>query len=395
MKKLNKKQKLIILIAIVTIIVIIGMVVGANAIRTNIINSSYESSNSGSNNGNLLPEYIKRGITLGGVTGTLEDLDTSDATATEWDITYGKTAYVKGKKIEGLFVPREEIKIGDYVSYKPDEAENYSLSASVSGNSNNQSIEQNKNLNWQILSINEDGTIKLVSDTVGKTVAFGGALGYNNSVYVLNDICAKQYSSKAFDTTARCMNLEDDIESEFNSAGISARNAYKDVEIKYGSKKTYTTYRYFPNLFSKERGSGINTSSVSTNGIARNASYYSKPTTETSTQAASSLTIVQDYYEFEASNIPNYFDDIKHYNLIFNGTGYWLATRRTRAYTDTAAFNLFGISGRKIFGGADMITSDNDANIRSYSFRAVVILNTNVQIYGGDGSAEHPYQLSA
>ena len=102
---------------------------------------------------------------------------------------------------------------------------------------------------------------------------------------------------------------------------------------------------------------------------------------------------MQDYYEFETSNIPNYFDDIEHYNLIFNGTGYWLATRRTRAYTDTAAFNLFGISGRKIFGGADMITSDNDANIRSYSFRAVVILNTNVQIYGGDGSVEHPYQL--
>ena len=82
MKKLSKKQQLIILISIITIIVIIGIIIGANIIRTNIANGNYNSSNENSNNNNLLPEYIKAGITLGGVTGTLEDLDTSDATAT-------------------------------------------------------------------------------------------------------------------------------------------------------------------------------------------------------------------------------------------------------------------------------------------------------------------------
>ena len=95
MKKLSKKQKLIILISIITIIVIIGIIIGANIIRTNIANGNYNSSNGSSNNGNLLPEYIKKGITLGGVTGTLESLDTSDATATAEDIAYGKTAYVR------------------------------------------------------------------------------------------------------------------------------------------------------------------------------------------------------------------------------------------------------------------------------------------------------------
>ena len=71
MKKLSKEQKLIILIAIVTIFIIIGIAFGINAIRVNIANEEYNSSNSSSNNGNLLPEYIKKGITLGGVTGTL------------------------------------------------------------------------------------------------------------------------------------------------------------------------------------------------------------------------------------------------------------------------------------------------------------------------------------
>ena len=101
MKKLNINQRFIILISAITVIVIIGIVVGANVIKTNITNGKYNSSNSGSNNGNLLPEYIKKGITLGGVTGTLESLDTSDATATAADIAWGETAYVKGKKITG------------------------------------------------------------------------------------------------------------------------------------------------------------------------------------------------------------------------------------------------------------------------------------------------------
>lgn len=51
---------------------------------------------------NLKPENLKAGITCLGVTGTLTELDTSDATATSSDIVFGKTAYVNGKKIEGL-----------------------------------------------------------------------------------------------------------------------------------------------------------------------------------------------------------------------------------------------------------------------------------------------------
>ena len=99
--KLNKKQKTITLITIITIVVIIGIVFGINAIRINIANENYNSSNSNSNNSNLLPEYIKAGITLGGVTGTLESLDTSDATALPEDIIWGETAYVDGVKITG------------------------------------------------------------------------------------------------------------------------------------------------------------------------------------------------------------------------------------------------------------------------------------------------------
>ena len=57
----------------------------------------------------FLSEYIKEGITLGGVTGTLKDLDTSDATATAEDILEGKVAYARGK----IIAPIERTKGND------------------------------------------------------------------------------------------------------------------------------------------------------------------------------------------------------------------------------------------------------------------------------------------
>ena len=50
----------------------------------------------------ILPENIKTGVQILGVTGTLETgIDTSDANATASDITIDKTAYVNGEKVTG------------------------------------------------------------------------------------------------------------------------------------------------------------------------------------------------------------------------------------------------------------------------------------------------------
>ena len=56
-------------------------------------------------NTNLKPENIKHGVSVMGVTGTLKDLDTSDATATADDIINPKTAYVNNEKITGSIMP--------------------------------------------------------------------------------------------------------------------------------------------------------------------------------------------------------------------------------------------------------------------------------------------------
>lgn len=52
----------------------------------------------------LLPANLKKDVSLLGVTGTYEGIDTSDADATADEIARGKTAYVNGQKITGTLV---------------------------------------------------------------------------------------------------------------------------------------------------------------------------------------------------------------------------------------------------------------------------------------------------
>ena len=122
MNRISRKRKWIILIAIALIVVIIGILIGINAIKVNILTGKFNSANNDSSNGNLLPEYIRAGITLGGVTGTLEDLDTSDATATAEDIEAGKTAYVNGVKIMGTrgTIDKTKSYVGNYADLTGD-----------------------------------------------------------------------------------------------------------------------------------------------------------------------------------------------------------------------------------------------------------------------------------
>lgn len=96
MKKINK-----IYIFIIVLVIILIIFVTTNVLVNRVFNEKYLSQ--ANSNSALLASQIKKGITIGGVTGTLEEIDTSDATALASDILLGETAYANGKKLIGEY----------------------------------------------------------------------------------------------------------------------------------------------------------------------------------------------------------------------------------------------------------------------------------------------------
>ena len=154
-----------------------------------------------------MPEYIKAGITLGGVTGTLESLDTSDATATPEDILWGETAYVNGKKITGT-MPIKQVKdlvAGEKIKYdtgKPEVGDNGVVDCIVLYDKN---YDKEHGTNYGIQVITED-VIEKISFGVNaenNSPEFQKAIQqYNDGIKMLNEECEKYINSK-YATDAR------------------------------------------------------------------------------------------------------------------------------------------------------------------------------------------------
>ena len=118
MKKLSKKQKLIGFVAILIVAVIIAIVITTSIIKNNnqVANEGYAatSANAGSS---LISNYILNGITIGGITGKMEVLNTLDATAYAEDIAYGKIAYARGERIVGTRIDADTVLNSDEIYY--------------------------------------------------------------------------------------------------------------------------------------------------------------------------------------------------------------------------------------------------------------------------------------
>ena len=99
MKKTNKRAKIITVIAIVTVIVFAGILIATNVIKNNNVNNESYLATANANS-DLVASYIKSGVTIGGITGTLETIDVSNATATAEDVLEGKTFYAGSNEIK-------------------------------------------------------------------------------------------------------------------------------------------------------------------------------------------------------------------------------------------------------------------------------------------------------
>ena len=222
-----------------------------------------------------------------------------------------------------------DIKIGDYVNYMYDSAANYNMDSSACGTSSNptRGIPQTKNLKWQVLNVDKNNkTIDIIGSLTARNVSFYNMESYNNGVFILNDICEKQYSNNKLQVKARSVNLKD-FEKQMTAQGFSTRNAYKFV-IHYGN--TIKESGYYPKLYKNQKGAGINTESVTHPSLTKDnpdpydesSAIYNTTITNVCSMA-STLTITQTYYKMSI-NSNNYGDAAK---VLSTSSYYWVAAR--------------------------------------------------------------------
>ena len=291
------------------------------------------------------------------------------------------------------------LKIGDYVNYTYDTVSaGYSLSKAHSGYSSDKTITQpTTKLQWRVLGLDKNGNIELISATPAKStyVYFKGAAGYNNGVYLLNDMCEKLYSNATLGIKARSLTIED-IEEQFSDAGKNARSNYTG-NIKYGGTQSYDTNNKYPLIYAEEAGSGVN-GTIREGGIGQSVPFYNKDNLTVAydangnavktayTAASGNLNATQTYYYF--SNTPSsYFQNEIFHNMIFGtGTYYWLASRYVRFSSSYAGFGLRAVN-RASLDGSSLFYSDGNPDDGNCCLRPVVSLGSGVYVdtSAGDG----------
>ena len=277
------------------------------------------------------------------------------------------------------------IQVGDYVDYVPDNASNYLLTEKTTGSiENNEAGIEQEELRWRILSINDDGTVDIISEEpISTEVYFKGVSGFNNAVYLINDLCEKQYSNEELGATARSLSLVD-LENNMTDTGIEARDLYVANEVAYGNKKIYTEDNaYVPAIYVEYELDIANES----------LAHYEQPTENTFAKP-STVTFIQTFYKLE-NLTGNYFESEDYYNLIFNTVnGSWLATRCIDCSSDTAMFGLFTIGDNEISGSVICASNGRSGSSQNY-IRPIVTLGEDIEISEEQtGTADNPRALT-
>lgn len=253
---------------------------------------------------------------------------------------------------------KDKINIGDYIEYRPIKT-TLTLEKDYSG-SNNIKLET-INTNWQILDINDKAEITLISEEPINKVSLKGSLGYNNGVYLLNDLCYKLYSSND-SKYVRNLNIED-IEKYLDTDVWNY-----DIQSNY---KTYISNLYYPTIWSKEKNVIIDNTNI--NGTLNKSESVELSKLNSYKETTLSLTTKNNYWS--SSLIENNFKDKEMYKLLIKNE--LLSTRYTSTEEDNIEWGLIGIKDSSVIKNK-LYSSDNvNKEITGY-LRPIITLKDSV-----------------
>lgn len=107
---------------------------------------------------------------------------------------------------------KSTLDLGDYISYTP-EKKSYTTDISKTGHTSTETIYPKELDLWRVLSINDDGTVDIISEYVSSTyVTFKGLVGYKNFIGYLN-VLASQYETPGVTVGSRYFGYSNQTET--------------------------------------------------------------------------------------------------------------------------------------------------------------------------------------
>ena len=323
------------------------------------------------------------------------------------------------EEIELVELPNiEELEVGDYVDYHPQTEEtSYTVEAIYSGYTNDQTIHQD-NMTWRILNINKEAkTVDVIStEPTSEQLSLFGALGYNNGVYLLNDLCKTLYSNSSKNAVGRSIKIED-IQDNMDLTVWDYHDSTTSIG-KYGVTMTYSGLNIggptmYPWQWTQEK-SETNKIDNEFVGGTLGRSEQNELTTNTYTQNSYGvdITVTQtgwnDYGDLEEIN----FKNSNVYELLLEGNPtYWIATRGFIPQTgSTGYFSLQAVKNGEVFctygysdylfpatewiGDITLSTTFNSEQEVTRNIRPIVTIPFDkINLNIGDGSKESPWGI--
>ena len=289
------------------------------------------------------------------------------------------------------------VKPGDYVSYTPDTASTdailqslseYSGYADTSNRNTTDTLKQERNLKWRVLDI-VDGKVRLISEVpTTSTIALKGWNGYNNAVYLIDEICETLYNKANYSNNVQNLKIED-IQ---NKMSID----YTKIDKFYGTKCSPATKNY-PSIFAQEEGQKVN-GEVGGLGLSK----QDKLIKQTKINTAESWEVKYTYWYKDLTKTD--FKTPIYYNLFMANekderySTYWLSSRCVSAdeLNDSTCFyvryiaNWGGPNGQLLTHGK---AEGDYVDGRTFNFRPVITLNSNVLLKSGEGTLSSPYEI--
>ena len=348
-------------VTIVVILILAGVTLDVTIGENGILNKSKEAAN---RMNNLVKEdESELNELLNELNETMDSNWNSNIEIPEGNNEEGGGNTETGGENIGDLVDNGTIEIGDYIAYNPTGDASYTVDGTYSGTGMDQTI-QKESLNWRVLDKTQAGNVRLISaEPTVATVKLQGADGYNNAVYLLDELCNTLY--KGENATAQNLKIED-IQNKMNLSVWNYNNY-----LNYGST-FWPTEKKYPMLLAKELRHTIN-------GATGNLNLSEQLNLIQGIGEANSLTVIQTYWQYSMKT-DNYINNI-YYELFHTTKKYWLSSRCIDMEGEIIRFNA-RVVNQNIIGGATVYASNGyiSTNVNTYSVNPIIYLNFNVQI---------------